>query len=168
MSSAIMNRADMLLHCPTNLSLPPGTGVAYVDSDVFDICNRVKEVDPNLKVVVYEGQEDKYTHGIVEDTRDGIKLVFKIGPASKETPELDGRVIRKLVRLQSVPLNERLKLIEKEEAAYEREWKENQLDELYENLGRPMWTQLEHDGFIDSRGISYPKLGVSSKGRRAR
>lgn len=160
-------RADALLHCPTNLSLPLGTGVAYVDGDMYDICGRVKEIDPDLKIVVYDGDTSKYTHGIVEDTPAGVKLVFKVGPASPDTPELDGRVIAKLQRLLAQPLDQRMADIEKENAKYEADCKEREFDELYETMGRPMWTQLEHDGFIQ-RPVSYPKLGVTSGGKRAR
>lgn len=157
-------RADALLHCPTNLSLPPGTGIAYVDADMYDICERVKEISPDIKIVAYDNDGSKYTHGICEDTPSKLALIFKVGPACPDTPVLDGRVISKLRRLLAVPLDERLKLIEKEEAKYEADCKENELEELYETMGRPMWTQLEHDGFI-TRPVSYPKVGVASPGK---
>jgi len=63
-----------------------------------------------------------------------------------------------------MPLAERLAKLEKDEYKIEADRKEAQLDDLYERVGRPMWTQLEHDGFIQ-RGVSYPKVGVSKPGQ---
>lgn len=161
-------RADLLLQCPTNLSLPPGVGAAYVDGDMYDICQRVREIDENLRVVVLTGQEKRYTHAIMEHCGDGVeRLIFKVGPADQDCPLLDGRVVEKLRRLAAQPLAERLRRFEAEETKYEADQKEHELEKIYENLGRPMWTQLEHDGFIQ-RSVSYPKLGVATAGKRAR
>lgn len=123
-----------------------------VESDVFDICGQLKAIDPNLKVIWFDREKDPYV--ISETSLDGVeRLVFK-------AQELDGRVVEKIRYIMSVPLEERMALVVKANEAFEAAKAEADLDELYESMGRPMWTQLEHDGFIQ-RGVSYPKSGVA-------
>ena len=144
---------DLLLNKPTNLVLGDTMKAAYVDGDVFNICERVKEISPDLYIVLLE-KDDKFAYAVMEHCVDGVeRLVFKV-------KELDNRVCEKLRRLMSIPLNERVAEIEKHEHRLEAERLEQESDELYERFGRPMWTQLEHDGFIQ-RGVSYPKRGVA-------
>jgi len=155
--------SDLLLPgglAPSNLHLAEGTRASYVDGDLYRICDRMREVDQSLYAVQLS-DDQRYAYAIMEDCEDGVqRLIFKV-------KELDGRVIEKLRYLMARPLHERLTEIEAMHHRLEADRKENELDELYEKLGRPMWTQLEHDGFIQ-RGVSYPKLGVTSRGRRAR
>jgi hypothetical protein len=67
-------------------------------------------------------------------------------------------------RIMHVPFEKRLEAAERDEDEHNRKRKEDELDTLYERMGRPMWTQLEHDGFIQ-RGRSYAKGGVYGKRR---
>lgn len=145
---------------PSNLHLPAGATATLVDGDVYAICERVREVDPALKVILLEGG-GKYTYAIVETAKNGEEmLVFRV-------KELDARVIEKLQRMMSLPLSERLKQLEKEEYKFEADELEKQHNELYEKIGAPMWGDLERCGFIQ-RPISYPKVGVAARGKRAR
>jgi hypothetical protein len=97
----------------------------------------------------------------MEHCKDGVeRLVFKVAA-------LDARVEKRLHELMHMPLAARLAQIEKDQYRLEAEEKEYELDDLYERVGRPMWTQLEHDGFIQ-RGVSYPKAGVATKGSKRR
>lgn len=139
---------------PSNLHLPPEVQHMSVEGDVYGICERIKEIDPNLHVVlIVDGDDARYV--IMEHCNDGVeRMVFK-------TKQLDGRVEKKLRYIMSVPLAVRIANLEKENAKFEEEARENEFEELYENLGRPMWTQLEHDGFIDGRGSSYAKRGIT-------
>ena len=142
---------------PTNLRLLPSAKVKYVDNDLYDIAMRLKEVHPSIYVLeVDDEQSVKWV--IMEDCADGVqRLIFKVDT-------LDARVLRKLAEIMAMPLAERLAKLEKDEYKIEADRKEAQLDDLYERVGRPMWTQLEHDGFIQ-RGVSYPKVGVSKPGQ---
>lgn len=139
---------------PSNLHLPPGARALAVDSDLYDICGRVAEIDKSLHIVLLEG-DDKHCFAIMEHCPDMERLVFKV-------KELDARVLQKLQKIMAMPLQERLALLEKEEHRLAEQEQERELDDLYERVGRPMWTQLEHDGFIQ-RGVSYPKRGVKPK-----
>lgn len=146
---------------PSNLVLPPGIEPRMVESDVYGICERVAEISPRLKVVVLEGQEHPFA--IMESCDDGVeRLVFKVR-------ELDNRVVEKLRRIMAMPLSERLRQIERDERRFKEQERERELEELYERVGRPMWTLLDRCGFLEApRGVSYPKAGVATRGRMRR
>lgn len=148
---------------PSNLHLKPGIrATGFVEGDVYDIALRVgalgRTYDTVLHVIQMEdGADCKYA--VMEHCKDGMeRLVFKFD-------DLDGRVLEKLRRLMSIPFRERFAKLEAEEILNESKRKDDELEKLYEEVGRPMWTQLEHDGFIESRGVSYPKAGVAAPGR---
>jgi hypothetical protein len=149
---------------PSNLHFPEDVDVQFVDSDMYGISERVSEISPDIHIwklarETPEGAEFGYT--LTESCVDGVeRLIFKV-------KELDARVVNRLKELFSVPLEERIEKLERENWRFEQDQKEQEFEELYEKLGRPMWTQMEHDGFIQ-RPVSYPKLGVISKGKRAR
>jgi hypothetical protein len=152
---------------PSNLHFPEDVDVQYVDSDMYGISERVSEISPDLHIWQLskdspESEGGKLSYMVTESCVDGVeRLVFKV-------KELDARVLHKLSELFAVPLQERYEKLAAENYRYEQKAKEDQADELYERLGRPMWTQMEHDGFIGPRNVSYPKLGVISGGSRAR
>ena len=138
---------------PSNLHLRPGTGVRLVSSDLYSICERMKEISPNLFAVELD-EGDSMCYAIMEDCKDGVvRLFYKV-------KKLDGRVLDKLREALAMPAAERIRMLEREEYTMEEERKANELENLYETIGRPMWTQLEKDAFID-RPVSYPKPGVT-------
>jgi hypothetical protein len=157
-------RPDIVLPsgaAPSNLALPNDTRTRMIGSDMFDICKRIADVSPNLYVVVHEKPDGSLLHySIMEKCADGVqRLALNVGPG-KSIDALDGRVIERLKYMLHVPLSKRLDAIEKMEDKDKADEKERSLEELYEKIGRRMHWQLEHDGFIDSRGISAPKKGV--------
>lgn len=139
---------------PSNLHLRPSVKTRFVEGDLYDISRRIQELSPNLYILeLTEG--DKSSFAIMERAKNGVEmLVYKV-------KELDGRVLERLRYLMAHPLNERLKIIEADEYKLEAQQKEDELEELYENLGAPMLSQLFHDGFIDTRPVSYAKRGVT-------
>lgn len=132
--------------------------VRMVDSDLYNICERIKEVSNRLFIVE---ADDNASHSfvIMEHCDDGVdRMVYK-------TDELDDRVIKKCQYMLGVPFDQRMKKLEEDNAKWEAEQRENELEMLYEKLGRPMWTQLDHDGFIDGgRGVSFAKRGPKRDG----
>jgi hypothetical protein len=128
-----------------------------VEADVFHICARVKEVDPNLYIYVVDkpGELEK-RFSIVELCRDGEeRLVFR-------TNVLDGRIIEKLQYLLRVPFKTRFAEAEALEAKAEEERQRLEHEDLYERIGRPMLTDLDRCGFIPGgRRSSYAKRGVT-------
>lgn len=144
---------------PTNLHLRPSVRVRHIDSDLFDVCQRVRGISEDLYLVeMSEG--DEYAFAVMERCADGIdRLVFK-------TAELDARVLEKLRYLMAKPLPERLAEIEKMEYKHERDEEEAEHERLYETLGGPMLRELDRNGFLGApRGTSYAKRGVYANQR---
>lgn len=122
-----------------------------VEGDVFDICKRLEEVDPALYIIQLEGDK-RCEYAIMEHCADNVdRFVYK-------TPELDPRIIKKCEYMRAVPLEARLPAIEKELDDREDALKNDQMDELYENMGGPMLRQLRHDGFTDGNFTDYAKV----------
>lgn len=143
---------------PTNLRLRESVRARYIDSDLYDICRRLKELHPAVYVVeLTEG--DMIAWSVMEDCPDGVqRLIFKCGYGQK-IDALDGRVITHLQKIMHVPFAHRYEAACKEIDAADAQRKDDELEKLFEDVGRPMWTQLEHDGFIQ-RNRSYAKRGV--------
>lgn len=140
---------DLAIAPPDNLSLDPSVRASLVESDMYDICERIKEIDPNLKIVhLIDGETQSFV--IMETGKDGKEYYVM------KAKELDARILEKLRYLLHVPFEERIRILEKGNKEFEAAEHERELDELYERVGRPMWTELERTGFID-RPVSYPK-----------
>lgn len=83
---------------PDNLTYR-GPGYASVDSDVFNICGRIREISPSLRVVLREGAEKPWT--VVEMCSDGVERFV----ASYEA--LDQRILEDLRYMLAVPFEKR-------------------------------------------------------------
>lgn len=139
---------------PTNLHLPPDVAAVPVSSDVYGICDRISQVSRRLYIILVTDSKS-HTFIIMEKCEDGQdRLVFRV-------KELDGRVIKRLEEMMSLPLEVRIAKLEKDAYRYREEAEEAAFEELYDRLGGPMWSQLEHDGFIQ-RNKSYPKRGIKA------
>ena len=131
---------------PTNLRLPPELGSAFVDSDMFGICERLKAYDPNLSVILLDGAN----FAIVETDSNGVEnLVFRVGPGC-EIDALDGRVFAKLNYIRSVPADVRLREMEAEIAREREAMIEERKEKMWENMGAPLYSNLARLGFIDT------------------
>ena len=137
---------------PSNLVLPAELNGLSVEGDLYNICERIKEISPSLQINGFINPE--YPYVIIERCIDGIDRVVM------KAKVLDGRVLDHLRRLMSQPLSERLAEIERNERKFEQDEHERMHEDLFERVGLPMWHRLEKDGFIDQRPISYPKKGV--------
>ena len=136
---------------PMNLHLRPSTRARYVDSDMFDICERLAEIDPRLYIVEL-AEDDEANYMVMEHCADGV--VRAVTP--KPVRELDARLLERIRYLLHVPFEHRLAAAERENEKYERECHEAELEAIYERMGHAFQRQLWHDGFIDSRPTSYP------------
>lgn len=139
---------------PSNLHLSAEMRHAYVDGDLYNICERIKEIDPRLYIVDLH-KSDQFVYAIMEgECQDGFDhVIFKVR-------ELDDRVLKRLRYLMALPLKVRLAIAEKEEHVFAEQAREAEMEELYERIGRPMWTDMDKCGFIPGgRGVSYPKSG---------
>lgn len=135
---------------PSNLNLPDSMDAVPIESDLYNICERLKELSPRLHVVYIEGDlERPWT--IMEECIDGVsRTVFCCST-------LNAEVITRVERIMRIPLETRYAQAEKENELYEKAAAEEEFERLYENMGRPLWTELDKCGFIDSRPVSYPK-----------
>lgn len=134
---------------PNNLHFAADVRATIVESDLYNICERIKEIDPRLFIVVLDSRYNEgYSFSIMEHCEDGVdRLIWRV-------KELDQRVLHKAEYLRSIPFEQRFEEAEKLEAKMKAEGDAESFNELYENLGRPMLRQLEHDGFIDPRNYT--------------
>lgn len=137
---------------PSNLRTP-GLN-AIVESDVFDICNRVKEIDPDLVVWANdENHQHRFTVQGIDREGNEYPILF--------VDELDGRVITELQRrmyIQQIPFAKRWAEFEKLEAQQEKARDEAEREKLYEKMGYQFYRQLDRCGFIQRSDI-LPKAG---------
>lgn len=151
--------ATLVAGHPSNLHLPRDARAVPIDADLYDICSRVQELSPKLQVVLLEDDKN-YCWAVMEEATNGDLMLVK------KFKELDGRVIQELQKMLHTPLQERIKILEAQAEKDRAAYLEEQSEELYETMGRPMWTELEKAGFIQ-RGVSYPKTGaVGGKGSK--
>jgi hypothetical protein len=110
---------------PENLRMK---GATHVSSDLYDICNRIREVDPSL-FIVYHPDHQTHPYVVMEHCRDGEDRIVK------RYATLDARVLEDLRYMLAVPFDERWKRIAAEvDAANEKIGK---MDE--EKMDRFMW-----------------------------
>lgn len=127
-------------------------------SDVFNICERIKEIDPNLYIYALDPPvllgDRVLNYSICEICRDGVeRLVMRVNA-------LDARIIEHLEYLLRVPFEQRFAEAERRADKIEADAREAELDKLYEEVGAPMLPLLERTGFMTRRS-SYAKRGVT-------
>lgn len=144
--------SGLALPRPSNLRGGPGT---HVEGDVYRICERIREIDPNLWI---DPLPDGDGFAICERCKDNEdRLVYK-------APALDARIIEHLQYLLHVPFERRFAEAERLNEKWEAEQREKELDEMYERMGGPMYSMLERTGF-SQRSTSYPKSKRRGRGR---
>lgn len=156
---------SLLVPAPSNLLLPMGTKSFLVEQDMFNICSRIREeIDGGhrLFVVLHEEPNGNQYYTIMERQDNGVEAV-----AIPRVEQLDGRVLERLRYILHVPLAKRLEELERLEAIADQKRKDDELDELYERMGGPMYSQLERDGFIGPRSKSYAKRNATARRHRA-
>ena len=87
---------DLYTSRPTNLR---ARGVTHVTSDLYDICARVKELDPRLFIVYHETNALPYT--VMEHCADGVDRIVR------QYATLDARVLESLRYMLNVPFAQR-------------------------------------------------------------
>jgi hypothetical protein len=117
-----------------------------VESDVFNICERIKQIDPSLYVVLQEGQVKPWI--VVEQCADGEHRMVE------RYERLDAGILEDLQRMLRIPYMERFKAVAAAVDAHNAallEEKANRRD-----MERVAWTMrralrpVMHDGLITS------------------
>lgn len=122
-----------------------------VESDLYDICTRIAEIDPNLYILQLTDDGHGCSFAVMERCADGVhRLVSK-------HKELDQRILERMQYLRSVPFEQRFAELEKQIDKEEEERRAAESEEFYERMGGPMYSELARTGFID-RNVSYPKI----------
>lgn len=148
---------------PTNLHLNPNTDkVRLVTSDMYHICERIREISPALYILELERETEegrKYGFAIMEHCVDGVdRLVIR---CSKD--KLDKRQLDRLGYIMSLDLHARLEVLDVERERWEAEQHDNELEKLYEQMGGQMHRDLARNGFIDTFPTSYRPLNRTAR-----
>jgi hypothetical protein len=134
---------------PSNLHLRSSVTARLVENDVFDIAKRASAIDPRLHIWELS-EDDEHAYVVMEHGEDGVeRLIFRVS-------ELDARVLERLRYIMAVPLSERFAALEKDELRHAEQRKQDELDELYENLGGQMRHDLARCGFTGPLPMSAP------------
>lgn len=151
---------------PTNIRLPEGSKVTFVEADLHDICARIAHLDENLHVVVLEHTDGRAAFAITETDRQGVEsLVMRIGPGCK-IDALDGRVIQHIEWIRRIPVAERMAQIEKELEQERTAAEEQAFEKLYDSIGGSLYNNLHRLGFTDTPKPE-SRVPVNATARRA-
>jgi hypothetical protein len=98
--------APLITPRPSNLTVPQSAAFVAFESDVYNICARIKEIDPNLRVVLHEGAAEPW-------------VVLELGPDGEERyvkryAELDARILEDLRYMLAVPFEKRIEALDKQ------------------------------------------------------
>lgn len=143
--------SELIVSTPENITLRRGQRLSVVTSDVYNIAQRVKELDPNLRIVLHEGHEKPWV--IVEMGPDGVERFVS------RYEELDSRIIDHLRYMLAVPLQQRVEKLAQE------------VDKSNEELGRLDGERMEkfqydfHKALLESNMIT-PKWGRSYRPKK--
>jgi hypothetical protein len=117
-----------------------------VSSDLYDIARRIKEIDPNLTLMIHKGHKQPWV--VMERCADGVERFV----SRYETA--DDRILKDLRRMLATPFLERLDALENRIAA-ENEAKQHMPEETFERFA---WDF--HKALVDSNMVA-PKWGRS-------
>lgn len=135
---------------PTNIRLPAGSRGTHVDSDMFDISQRLAAIDPALRIDLLEHVDGRAVWAVNEEALDGsIQLIMRVGPGCA-IDELDGRVVARINWIRRIPAGERARVLERElqaEAAYRAV---QERERLYDSIGGTFYDGLHRFGFIQT------------------
>lgn len=96
--------------------------LTVVEGDVFDMANRIKEIDPNLYIVLHDGHAEPWV--VMELCLDGWERMVA------RYAELGPHILEDLRRMIAIPYDERerelQKKIDKENEARENAWMESE------------------------------------------
>lgn len=143
---------------PANLYLSRGSRARVLTSDLYDICNRVAELDPSLYIIELDHDDPRpYRYIVMERCRDGVdRMALRVREG-----ELDARVLGKLRYQLAVPLDQRAAEIERDLEKWEQDYREEESDRLYEKIGHDFRKQLHDCGFTRApRPTSYPTKAI--------
>lgn len=117
-----------------------------VTSDLYNISQRIKEVDPNLSLVFQKGHDRPWV--VMEQGRDGVERFVS------RYKRADASILDNLRYMLAVPYDQRLAALEKQIDAENRQ-REQFPEDKFEEFAYDM-----HKAMVDSNMIA-PKWGRS-------
>jgi hypothetical protein len=151
----------LTLPLPEGIRIPGAKpGKAYmVEHDLYNVVQRIKEVDPNLYVIFRE--ERKRPFVVMEICRDGEHRMV----SSYE--RLDASIVEDLQRMLRIPFSVRFKKTAAEVDAHNdsKSWKAQGYKGEFEELAEQFQRALYRTGMVHSRPYSqgYGPLGRGKK-----
>lgn len=143
----------------TNLHLSPDQINWQIDGDTRDwLAHLPEEVDGGEKLYVLIHKDHPKPFTIMEKDVWDAEANAYVDMFVLRTDHLGSDTYRRLARAKKIPLLQRLEWAEKENAEFERQAHEEELDRLYYTLGEPMEYEMRRNGFTRS-GVgskSYP------------
>lgn len=141
---------------PANLRIRAGTKMTIVESDVYNVCRRIKEIDPSLYVVLQEGHDKPWV--VMEMCHDGeCRMVSRYA-------ELDSRIIDDLRRMLAIPFDKRIETLQKQLDAENEAASKNpeQWERFIWDIGRTLQTCnfLDTKFYTSFRNVGRKKGGV--------
>lgn len=152
---------------PDNIKLPIGMNAVEFGSDLYQISSRITEIHASLFVVALDPPQMMVggalaNWAVMQHVNGEEHLLFK-------AEELDQRVLDRAAEIVHVPLADRLRVIEAQEAKEEAERLENEMEHAYEEWGGEMRHLLYNTGFTEQRPGGGRLLNKTARrhGRRA-
>ncbi len=128
-----------------------------VESDVFNIAQRVKEIDPHLYIVIHDGHPEPFV--VMEHALDGTERMVSRYAA------LNQQILEDLRRMINVPFEQRFaettKRIDAENKAAEDAWMES---EQHERMTWEFRKALEEANMVDFMWGKYYMNGGRRRG----
>lgn len=131
---------------------------AFVESDVFDICHRILEIDPDLVIVP---NDETHAHRFSIHHLDKAGNEYLVMTADV----LDARILTDLQYLLHVPFEKRYAEAERLEKENERKRDEAERERLYEKMGYQFYRQLDRCGFIQRSDILPKRSRIAQRYR---
>jgi len=134
--------------------------MTQVESDVYNICTRVREIDPSLSVVLQEGHPKPW-------------VVMELGIDGEERfvaryEELDARILENLRYMLAVPFEKRLDVLQRQ-ADKENAERGRLTEEKIDQLAHAFYDAGVKSNLIDPKwGKSYRNVkgGVNGSAKR--
>ncbi len=129
---------------------------------MYDICERMRELYIDLRVLERRDENGLPQYRVVQDTADGCTTLVVCSPT------LDARLVDAVARMMKLDPVARIAAADKEQAEMEAAAKEAAVDAIMEFLEKPMIRQAEIDtGNAPGRSIRPLNRAARRAGRRA-
>lgn len=150
-------QAELLMPIPDNLVQK---GHRYVDSDLYNICERVKEISPRLRIL-HQPRRPDAPWIVFEQCTDGVERFVSRYSA------LDARILTDLRRMLAIPAKQRLAAAEKAVEEHNKKLSEAKTEtEEFEKLAWGLQKSLVESNI--SRGAPVSRRKVSKKQRNGK